>query len=388
MLFKHSILIFFWGFFISQSFGQEIVDKDSTSVNKNDPQNQNTSLPSSGTWSEQRRTFDTLEIENKPEIAFGIGLYTFRGDLGNKSANFHPLESSVSWNIKVNYPILSFLDASLDYSGGKFTYNSINNLTSANIETRINTLGINANYNLEHLLHYKKGKFVEPYISVGIEAVEFISKTDKIQNETNTNYHYWNDGSIRDLPQDSPNSLDAKIIQRDYTYESDLRNQQSNTLQYNERTWAIPIGIGFKFHINDQVKFRLFTKYYFTTTDQLDNTSKENAPLFSKGTDKILNTGFSISYNFLKEKEEMLFEDLLQDTISYVSDTLDEDKDLVNDLMDNCPFTKLGVQVDSLGCPFDQDKDGIPDLEDEEILKPIPIGIAQVRSLYCNVLDC
>jgi len=44
----------------------------------------------------------------------------------------------------------------------------------------------------------------------------------------------------------------------------------------------------------------------------------------------------------------------------------DEDKDGVIDAADDCPGTPSGVNVDTLGCPFDLDDDGVPDFIDKE----------------------
>jgi hypothetical protein len=45
---------------------------------------------------------------------------------------------------------------------------------------------------------------------------------------------------------------------------------------------------------------------------------------------------------------------------------LDEDGDGVADMIDLCPLTPQGVQVNLYGCPLDTDKDGVPDYLDQE----------------------
>jgi hypothetical protein len=39
----------------------------------------------------------------------------------------------------------------------------------------------------------------------------------------------------------------------------------------------------------------------------------------------------------------------------------------VLDVSDHCPGTPYGIEVDSLGCPLDGDKDGVPDYLDREL---------------------
>ena len=58
---------------------------------------------------------------------------------------------------------------------------------------------------------------MEPYIHVGLESIEFLSKTD-LQDANGNTYHYWSDGSIKDLAENDPNADNAIDLVRDYTY--------------------------------------------------------------------------------------------------------------------------------------------------------------------------
>lgn len=60
----------------------------------------------------------------------------------------------------------------------------------------------------------------------------------------------------------------------------------------------------------------------------------------------------------------------------------DSDKDGVEDKLDQCPNTPLGVSVDANGCPLDEDKDGVPDYLDK--CPGTPAGV-QVDTLGCPV---
>jgi hypothetical protein len=48
----------------------------------------------------------------------------------------------------------------------------------------------------------------------------------------------------------------------------------------------------------------------------------------------------------------------------------DEDGDFVLDIADLCPGTPYGVVTDTLGCPLDEDEDGVPDYLDKELNTP------------------
>jgi len=65
--------------------------------------------------------------------------------------------------------------------------------------------------------------------------------------------------------------------------------------------------------------------------------------------------------------EELLFAEL--DEFDYLMFE-DDDGDGVLNGSDNCPETPAGVAVDTLGCPFDDDYDGVPNYLDKEDSKP------------------
>jgi hypothetical protein len=65
--------------------------------------------------------------------------------------------------------------------------------------------------------------------------------------------------------------------------------------------------------------------------------------------------------------EELLFAEL--DDFDYLMFD-DDDGDGVLNAADECPETPAGVDVDSLGCPIDDDLDGVPNYLDQENSRP------------------
>ncbi|MGB4535931.1 MAG: EF-hand domain-containing protein, partial [Tenuifilaceae bacterium] len=84
--------------------------------------------------------------------------------------------------------------------------------------------------------------------------------------------------------------------------------------------------------------------------------------------DMFLFTNFSLHFDLFSDpkyiKIEQEFMEL--DYFDYEVMMADQDGDGVFDRFDECPDTPLGVEVDSLGCPFDSDFDGILDYMDDE----------------------
>lgn len=82
-------------------------------------------------------------------------------------------------------------------------------------------------YNFLQLLN--PSRVVEPYVTVGFESVEYLTKTD-LRDAQGRTYHYWSDGTIRDIDEQALNAGDAVLIQRDHTYESDVRESNLDGL--------------------------------------------------------------------------------------------------------------------------------------------------------------
>jgi hypothetical protein len=191
-----------------------------------------------------------------------------------------------------------------------------------------------------------------PYIYAGIGFMHFDPYAD-LKDKNGKTYYYWQDGSIRDISESSPNYFMAQPIHRDYTYETKL----DTTSAYKHTAAIFPLGVGFKFKINYNFDINLAATYYLTTTDWIDN--------FKSGSnDKYLYLNVLLQYNFGSEKDNTA---PLYKGVDFSSlDKLDSDEDGVKDKNDRCPGTPKGVKVDDHGCPLDTDKDGVPDYKDKE----------------------
>jgi hypothetical protein len=315
-----------------------------------------------------------VEVENpvyKPVVGFGAGIISFYGDVRNN--HLTPMNGMPGYKINV----ATFLDnkryfkANFFLITGKLTGNQRSLTDSArnlNFQSDMISFGINMQYSFGHLL--KKNSIVVPFISVGLENIQFNSKGDLFDAE-DQRYYYWNDGSIRNMSQ--PNAT-ATVMQRDFRYETDLRKQNMFGYgDYSQNTFAIPVDAGLDFNVSNRVTMRLGTSLHFTLSDYFDNLS---------GSDNIYN-GVNYGGNSAKDMFTYTYVtfhlDLFSDAKTIIVEKLfadvefdyafygDEDYDMVFDGWDNCPGTPKGVEVDSLGCPFDADDDGVADYLDKQI---------------------
>lgn len=306
-----------------------------------------------------------------PTVGLGVGMFKFYGDI--LDANYgNPLISNIGYDLHVKQQLNPYLTAKFYVLFGTVSANERSADRNLNFRSALRVGGFSLMYNFNQLL--PEERIISPFISLGIESVEFHSKTD-LYDQYGNEYNYWSDGSIRNIAENDPNATNAQIIQRDYVFETDLRELNVDGFgKYAERTFAIPIGLGFKMHMTKNIDFTIGTTYHLTFTDYIDNITDASGgdrigtQPGNDGNDKFLMTSFSVSYNFLKHKKEEKIKEFDDEFVDYMAyDMEDEDGDGVIDFIDECPWTPVGVEVDDKGCPLDKDGDFVPNYKDDEL---------------------
>lgn len=312
------------------------------------------------------------EVDNtrhgfRPTFGLGVGMFAFLGDIGDHQRNYSPLLTRVGYELRVGTPLTPWLDVGLYALHGRVGANERSLVRNLNFESRVTTGGFQFTYNFHQLLN--PGRRVEPYLSVGFEAVEFLSKTDRLDAEGRP-YHYWSDGTIRDRAENDPLAGDAVHLQRDYSYESDIRELDLDGFgKYPELTWAVPVGIGARMHLGGRFDLRIGTTMHFTTTDLIDGVTVDSREERQGDArmDRFLFSSFCLSYGIGQRKaRDKEGPTLSPEEMDLVALADDEDGDGVTDWNDQCPGTPAGAAVDAHGCPLDGDGDGVPDHRDLE----------------------
>lgn len=311
---------------------------------------------------------DTTSAEIvKPRVEIGIGRLGYYGDIGRNFKNYNPLVGNIGGHFRIGAPLYYFLDFDAYALYGRLSMSETTGSRRLNFSSELKLMGAEVTYNFRNLL--KPNSAIAPYVSVGIAGFEFLSKTDQYDANGNR-YHYWNDGTIRNLPEGAPNAHEAIEIQRDYNYETDIRKTNADGFdEYPERSWAIPVGAGATLNLTDHLRLRLGAQMYFTFTNYIDGITEQSAPerVGSSKNDWFLYTNAGLSYNFDFVKKKRKKHDHVQmDTDLLAQSDEDQDGDGVNDFLDECPNTPMGVEVDERGCPVDSDNDGVPDYLDQE----------------------
>lgn len=339
---------------------------------------------------------EEVEVLNpvyKPVVSFGAGVFSFLGDV--KSPGMSPLAGQFGYRVNVstlfgkkNFFKLNFFVMMGNVRGHDFDYSlkfqqnpallpvDDNNdpiYFNSAFSTDFYEFGANVEYGFGHFLSADK-KF-RPFVSLGVAPLQFTPKGD-LRNTSGGYYHYWNDGTIRNIAQAAPNSWSSTIISRDGDYETDLSKQDYfGQGGYSQTTVVFPLEFGFDFYLSDRVSLRVASSIHYALSDDIDNlnpTAAKKYGIKDNGFNDMFSfTYFTINLDLWSDPKTMLIEKMFADyDFDYVL-LSDEDSDFVLDVADECPGTPLGVAVDTLGCPFDSDADGIYDYMDDEVATPV-----------------
>jgi hypothetical protein len=319
----------------------------------------------------ERMLLEEVEVENhvyKPVIAFGMGTLNYLGDVNDFYSGVFGAQPGYKLNVS------TFIDSRRNYRMnffllyGKLSGNErsfVNLERNLNFKSEIINFGLNFEYTFNHFFRYHRK--ITPFVSVGVESLQFNSKAD-LHNSQGIRYNYWTDGTIRNIPENSPVAHESVVIQRNYIYETDLRSANLYSMgNYPQVSLAIPFDYGIDFRVSERVNMRVGSSIHFTFSDHIDNLSSLGSPI--KGSKK--NDRFSYSYvtfhlDLFSDRKTMVVERLFLDVDFDYSLLEDQDGDGVFDFWDKCPETPPGVVVDEYGCPVDSDGDGVPDYLDHE----------------------
>lgn len=341
-------------------------------------------------------TANTNISKYRPKISLGGGRLSYHGDLYKRHVQ-KPAFGRPAADIGISQRLTRYLQLDFCATFGQLGADErgMNN-RNENFRSDIRAGGIRLLYDFGNFIPDQYG--VRPYVSLGVTGFEFLSKTDLRDKDGNL-YHYWDDGSIRNMAQGTPGSQDAKFLRRDYTYESDIRELNRDGFgKYRETAWAFPLGLGFQMKISNRADLRFNYQYFISTTDYIDGITNKSVGdrVGNKRRDNFAYTSVSLQYDLVYRKRLKSPGDTLNKSQWLAIENGDEDEDGVPDLKDNCLGTPAGAKVDAKGCPLDEDNDGIPNYRDDELNTPpgSPVdarGVAQSdeywKNWYANYLN-
>ncbi|MFT7153259.1 MAG: hypothetical protein ACI9Z7_000311 [Alteromonas macleodii] len=301
-----------------------------------------------------------------PRIGIGAGVFTFFGDVNDNNYQ-HVFTSTYGVELLASANLSRYFDLDLTAIYGNITVNERGKSRNLNFRSEMFIGGVGISYNFNHL--YKRPGIIQPFIGFGVAFLNFDNKTDKYDAEGNE-YYYWSEGQIMSLPE-GLNNEQAVELQRDYVYETDLRNENLDGLgKYDQFSFSLPVSAGLDFKMGRRVSAKLSASFYYTFTDLIDNVSEkgEGNRQGNSRNDMFLFTSASISYSIGvgREYTKSAKTNYYEDVDFYAMLLVDSDEDGVSDFDDLCAKTPEGVKVDEFGCALDSDQDVIQDYRDDE----------------------
>lgn len=286
-----------------------------------------------------------------PSISLGAGVLIFNGDLGKGNELSYYSKIRTGFNLGIEQRIGKIIGISLNGLMGKLAETERSKTANRNFESNILQGDLNLMIRLDRLLPNAN---LTPYIGAGVGFLTFDPYGDLLDKDGKT-YHYWLDGGIRDKVESNANIPTASILARDYTYETQLKDSIDN---YSRSSIYIPLTLGFKLKLTDNLDANIAATYHYALTDYLDNVKA------SGDNDSYFYTNVSLTYNFSPPSgpDAQRYQAI---DFGKIEDG-DSDADGIKDAKDKCAGTPKGVKTDSDGCPIDTDKDGIADYQDKE----------------------
>lgn len=312
----------------------------------------------------KRKAWNEENTIYKPIIGLGAGVFNYFGEVNNNERT-NPLINNYGFQASVIKNFSPSFGLRFDVAYGKMSARERSIELNRNFSTDIVAFNLHATYNFAGILPPKR--FLNPYISVGVGAINFDAKGD-LRDENGIEYNYWDDGTLRSLPQlaDGSNNDVAEILKADYVYETDLRKANLDSLgDYAQFAFAVPVTFGLNFRVSQRSIIRLSSTFSYTLTDLVDNYTKDGVE-GRKGdamNDMFLFTAISYHFDFFSPKKK---KKTRYDETEFFSLEGDSDGDGVANEIDKCPATPKGGPVDENGCPLDTDGDGVYDYADNE----------------------
>ncbi len=288
-----------------------------------------------------------------PAVGLGVGSTSYFGELMRIEEFSAARTSTIGLNAYYLHPISNSFVGKGNIGFNKLSHWGLTEDEAVhNFSTKLYAIDLGAQYRFDNDIILDSKKAFTPFVGAGAGYAFFTSFTD-IKSADNGTYHYWSDGTIRDVDEET-GTANSTIISRDYDFEteiSDTIGKKNGAIAYFEA------GFGLKVTHNLTANFSY--KHSFAFNDAIDGVVAD------KKNDRFNYFSVSVSYNFGKITQTA--DEYERDAAAKIMHQDDEDEDGVTDLFDECPHSKLGYEVDGKGCPLDGDGDGVPDADDIEL---------------------
>jgi len=227
-----------------------------------------------------QQSLDSSYVSGKsvplPTIRINVGITDIFSDV--KLLSGPSPFTQLGYQLSISQPVTRFIHVSLDLFAGSVLGEETRGTTNINFRSTLFSQFLLVDYNLFPLLKPKENgrQLFRPFIGFGIGMTSFRSKGD-LKDENGKAYQFWSDGTIRAEAEGSIDPSESTLLQRDFTYETDLRAANLDGFKnYYPLCFSIPFRVGFEFQITKHVGVNASAAYVLNFTDLIDNVSENS----------------------------------------------------------------------------------------------------------------
>ena len=307
----------------------------------------------------------------------GGGLTLLSDDLSRVSSAYNPTHWRWGAYAGVEHRTFSAVGFSLGFLYGQVADNERTTVINSNrnVETTFMQIDMHVKVYLDNNLFINRASKFSPYLFGGVGYIVNFTPMSDLLDEQGRAYNYWEDGRIMDRPRNPEDLGQARPLQLDRDYETELTESfaedGASPSTYDRQALTIPFGIGLRYKFSNKFYGDVKATYHWSMTDYLDNYRTSGSQ-----SDHYLFASLGIGYNIAAKKTKK--EPTQFDMIDFLAlEQGDDDGDGVKNIYDLCSGTPAGVKVDEFGCPKDSDGDGIADYRDLEPNSPAEAVVDQ-----------
>ena len=209
----------------------------------------------------KRKAWNEANTIYKPIIGIGAGVFNYLGEVNNNGRT-NPLVNNYGFQASVIKNFTPSWGIRFDVAYGRMSAREQTEEVFRNFSSEVVTFNLHATYSFAGILPPKR--FLNPYLSVGVGAINFDAKGD-LKDENGVSYHNWSNGTLMSLPETEDNLNQATPLRQDHVYETDLRKANLDSLgEYAQFAFVVPVTFGLNFRVSPRSIIRLSTTFSYT----------------------------------------------------------------------------------------------------------------------------
>jgi hypothetical protein len=211
-----------------------------------------------------------------PTVRVNVGFCNLFSDV-KLSSGPSPF-TQLGYQLSISQPVTKYLNISLDLFTGSVLGEETRGTTNINFKSTLFSQFLLIDYNLFPLLKPKADgrQLFRPFIGFGVGMTSFRTKGD-LKDGNGRLYQFWTDGTIRAEAEGSVDPSESTLLQRDFTYETDLRAANLDGFKnYYPLSFSMPFRVGFEFQITKHIGVNASVAYVLNFTDLIDNVNENS----------------------------------------------------------------------------------------------------------------